>query len=86
MGRKLKFDVRKCSSLKASGKIGVSANDVEALCKPIPTMANAETQTDNVWFYDSKAVQPELEPVTTVATQTGPDVILQKNQGYLKNQ
>ena len=86
MGRKLKFDVRKRSSRKPSDKIGLNANNVKDLCKLTPTMVNAETQTDTQWFYDSKEVQTESEPLTTVGTQTEPDVILQEHQDNLTSQ
>jgi len=101
MGRKLKFDVRKCSSRKARKETRLTASNVKALAHSTTTaetqtdspqpMANAETQTDFEWFLDSKEVQTESEedctiaPVTT-GTQTEPDVVLQVIKDNLTNQ
>ena len=88
MVRKLKFDVRKHSSQKDSGKTRFTASDVKALTQPTSTMVNAETQTDSQWFVDSKEVQTEdcTNATVTIGTQTEPDVVLQAPQNNLTNQ
>ena len=81
MGRKLKFDMRKCSSQKASGKTRSTGNDVKVLSQHAPTMVDAETQTDYQWFCNDKEMQTEQDwDAVSVGTQTELQVVKSVNQ------
>lgn len=73
MGHKLKFDVRKRSSQKASRKSRLTGNDLKILSQPPPTMADAETKTGCQWFCDDREMQTEQDwDTVSVGTQIKP--------------